>query len=179
MDYDSEALKILPVQDPPNEKTKPLNPILPQPPSLLLMISPIRTGKSTLISNLLLNSNFFGQDFFDEVFCISPTIYNDKTSRFLRKAFSCHDAYSDELVQGIIQGQEAFEDNMENQTRHRVNPRRYYRTDSERVLLESFSVSLQALRHQVAFDEFSKLSVRESRDPKQLYAYDHRQSLPQ
>ena len=113
MDYDSEALKILPVQDPPNEKTKPLNPILPQPPSLLLMISPIRTGKSTLISNLLLNSNFFGQDYFDEVFCISPTIYNDKTSRFLRKAFSCHDAYSDELVQGIIQGQEAFEDNME------------------------------------------------------------------
>tara|TARA_R110000851_G_scaffold83841_2_gene182996 strand:- start:183 stop:974 length:792 start_codon:yes stop_codon:yes gene_type:complete len=113
MEYDSEALKILPVQDPPNEKQKPLNPILPQPPSLLLMISPIRTGKSTLISNLLLNSNFFGQDYFDEVFCISPTIYNDKTSRFLRKAFSCHDAYSDELVQGIIKGQEGFEDNME------------------------------------------------------------------
>ena len=109
MEYDSEALKILPVQDPPNEKQKPVNPILPQPPSLLLMISPIRTGKSTLISNLLLNSNFYGQHFFDEVFCISPTIMNDKTSRFLRKAFSCHDEYSDELVQGIIKSQEGFD----------------------------------------------------------------------
>jgi len=108
--YDSDSLKVLKVQDPPKEKNKPLNPILPQPPSLLLMISPIRTGKSTIISNLLLNSNMFGQDYFDEVFCISPTIYNDKTSRFLRKCFSCHDEYSDELVQGIIKSQEGFDE---------------------------------------------------------------------
>lgn len=105
----SNPLQVLRVKDPPLEKTKPLNPILPQPPSLLLMISPIRTGKSTIISNLLLNSQFYGPDFFDEVFCISPTIYNDKTSRFLRKAFSCHDEYSDDLVQGIIKSQEGFD----------------------------------------------------------------------
>jgi hypothetical protein len=102
-------LNILKVQDPPKEKSKPLNPLLPQPPSLLLMISPIRTGKSTIISNLLLNSNFYGQDFFDKVVCISPTIYNDKTSRFLRKAFDCHDEYSDALIQGIIQEQEGYD----------------------------------------------------------------------
>jgi hypothetical protein len=48
--------KILKVKDPPNEPQKPLHPHLPQPPALLLMISPIRTGKSTIISNLLLNS---------------------------------------------------------------------------------------------------------------------------
>ena len=105
-------LTILRVQDPPKEKSKPLNPILPQPPSLLLMISPIRTGKSTIISNLLLNSQFYGPDFFDEVFCISPTINNDKTSRFLKKTFSCHDEYTDALVKGIITGQEAFDDNL-------------------------------------------------------------------
>ena len=87
----SEAPQILKVQDPPKEKVKPLHPHLPQPPALLLMISPIRTGKSTIINNLLLNSNFFGQDFFDEVMCVSPTIYNDKTSRFLKKAFDCYD----------------------------------------------------------------------------------------
>ena len=74
-----QDLKILKVQDPPKEKIKPLHPNLPQPPSLLLMISPIRTGKSTIISNLLLNSQMYGQEYFDEVICISPTIYNDKT----------------------------------------------------------------------------------------------------
>jgi len=105
-----EDLKILKVQDPPKEKIKPLHPNLPQPPSLLLMISPIRTGKSTIISNLLLNSQMYGQEYFDEVICISPTIYNDKTSRFLKKAFSCYDEYSDELVQGLIKRQESYDD---------------------------------------------------------------------
>jgi hypothetical protein len=77
------------------------------------MISPIRTGKSTIISNLLLNSHFFGQDYFDEVMCISPTIYNDKTSRFLKKAFDCYDGYSDELITGLIAKQESYADNMD------------------------------------------------------------------
>ena len=100
--------QILKVQDPPQEKIKPLHPHLPQPPALLLMISPIRTGKSTIISNLLLNSHFYGQDYFDEVMCISPTIYNDKTSRFLKKAFDCYDGYNDEIITQLIQKQEAF-----------------------------------------------------------------------
>jgi hypothetical protein len=102
--------QILKVQDPPKEKIKPVHPHLPQPPALLLMVSPIRTGKSTIINNLLLNSQFYGQDFFDEVVCISPTIYNDKTSRFLKKAFDCHDEYSDQLIDEIIAKQEGFED---------------------------------------------------------------------
>ena len=102
--------QILKVIDPPKEKTKPLHPHLPQPPALLLMISPIRTGKSTIINNMLLNSQFYGQDFFDEVMCISPTIYNDKTSRFLKKAFDCYDEYDDAIVDGLIEKQEGFED---------------------------------------------------------------------
>jgi hypothetical protein len=108
-DHQNE-LEVLKVQDPPNEKVKPLNPILPQPPSLLLMISPIRTGKSTIINNLLLNSNFYGQSYFDKVLCISPTIYNDKTSRFLKKAFDCYDEYSDELIKDLIKTQTSFDD---------------------------------------------------------------------
>jgi hypothetical protein len=100
--------KIVKVQDPPQEKIKPLHPHLPQPPALLLMISPIRTGKSTIISNLLLNSHFYGQDYFDEVMCISPTIYNDKTSRFLKKAFDCYDGYNDQIITDLIKKQEAF-----------------------------------------------------------------------
>ena len=103
--------QILKVQDPPAEKIKPLHPNLPQPPALLLMISPIRTGKSTIISNLLLNSHFYGQDYFDEVMCISPTIYNDKTSRFLKKAFDCYDGYNDQIITELIAKQEAYADN--------------------------------------------------------------------
>lgn len=102
--------KILKVKDPPKEKIKPLHPHLPAPPALLLMISPIRTGKSTIISNLLLNSDFFGQDYFDEITVISPTIFNDKTSRFLKKVADCHDVYTDELVQGIIDRQTSYDD---------------------------------------------------------------------
>ena len=102
--------QILKVIDPPKEKIKPLHPHLPQPPALLLMISPIRTGKSTIINNMLLNSEFFGQDFFDEVMCISPTIYNDKTSRFLKKAFDCYDEYDDSIIDGLIAKQEGYED---------------------------------------------------------------------
>ena len=111
-DY-SDFPSVLKVQDPPQEKIKPLHPNLPQPPALLLMISPIRTGKSTIISNLLLNSHFYGQDYFDEVMCISPTIYNDKTSRFLKKAFDCYDGYNDQLIIDLIKKQEGYADNMD------------------------------------------------------------------
>ena len=105
-----KSLKILKVQDPPKEKEKPLHPNCPQPPALMLMISPIRTGKSTIISNLLLNSAFYGQEYFDEVMVISPTIHSDKTSRFLKKAFDTYDTYTDELVQGLVERQKSFED---------------------------------------------------------------------
>ena len=111
--FQQDFPKILKVQDPPKEKIKPLHPNLPQPPALLLMISPIRTGKSTIISNQLLNSHFYGQDYFDEVMCISPTIYNDKTSRFLKKAFDCYDGYDDKIIIDLIKKQEGFADNMD------------------------------------------------------------------
>ena len=103
-------LKVLPVKDLPDEDKRPLNPVLPQPPALLLMISPIRTGKSTIISNLLLNSNFYSQSFFDEIIVFSPTINNDKTSRFLKKAATCYDTYTDETMEEIVSKQNAFED---------------------------------------------------------------------
>ena len=105
----NDAPKILKVIDPPKEKIKPLHPHLPQPPALVLMISPIRTGKSTIISNMLLNSEFYGQDYFDEVMVISPTIYNCKTSRFLKKAFDCYDEYSDELIDQLVDKQKGYE----------------------------------------------------------------------
>jgi hypothetical protein len=74
----------------------------------LLMISPRQTGKSTVISSLFLNDNFYGQEFFPGgVVVISPTINMDSTSRFMKKRFECHDTYSAELIQNIIQRQTA------------------------------------------------------------------------
>jgi hypothetical protein len=93
----------------------PLHPHLPQIDgpgggALVLMISPIKTGKSTLISNIMLNDNFYnGQERFDQVKVISNTIANDVTSRFLAKAFDCHDFYSDEIIDGIVAHQKSFE----------------------------------------------------------------------
>ena len=80
-------LKILKVKDFDEGKTKPLHPHLPQPPACVLMVSPVKTGKSTIISNLLLNPAFYGPDYFDDTFIISNTINNDLTSRFLKEHF--------------------------------------------------------------------------------------------
>ena len=60
---DTSNLKILRVQDPKDFKVKPLHENLPQLPALVLMISPVKTGKSTIISNLLLNESFYGPIF--------------------------------------------------------------------------------------------------------------------
>jgi hypothetical protein len=117
-----EAPKILPVVEPENVKPKPHHKHLPKVGvgvpgggSLLLMLSPVKTGKSTIISNLLLNEQFYGQYFFDDVQIISNTIANDVTSRFLNKAFNTHDHYSDEIIDNIVnrQKKEKKEDQLE------------------------------------------------------------------
>ena len=77
---------------------------------MLLMISPRQTGKSTIISNLFLNDNLYGQDHFDDVIVISPTINMDSTSRFMKKRFTCYDTYSPSIIQGITERQMSFED---------------------------------------------------------------------
>ncbi len=108
--------KIMPVLDPQNTSAKPHHPFLPKVDvdvqgggSLLLMIAPVKCGKSTIISNLFLNEDFYGQTFFDDVKIISNTIKNDITSRFLNKAFEVYDFYSDEIIDGIVEHQKSFE----------------------------------------------------------------------
>lgn len=104
----SNKLKILKVVDPPTEKIKPLHPNLPKPPSCILLVMPTKSGKSTIISNLLLNKNFYGQDFFDYVKIISNTINNDQTSRFLKKAFDCEDHYDDSMIFDLVKSQDSY-----------------------------------------------------------------------
>ena len=108
--------KVIAVRDPDPIKSKnpPLHPHLPQVDgfgggALVLLISPVRTGKSTLISNMLLNDQFYdGQNRFDNTTIISNTISNDITSRFLRKAFDTIDHYDDSIIDGIVNTQKSY-----------------------------------------------------------------------
>jgi len=109
--------KILPIKEEENINPKPHHEYLPDvgvgvpgKGSLLCMLSPRNTGKSTIISNLFLNPNFYGEDFYDEVYIISPTINVDRTSRHLAKRFTTFDNYSPEVVQGIVRSQLAFDE---------------------------------------------------------------------
>ena len=112
-----KAPQVIPVRPPtPTKDPHPdVHPHLPQISgagggACLLMISPVKTGKSTIISNLLLNKDFYdAQERFDSTHVISNTIANDVTSRFLKKAFDCNDQYRDSIIDGIVDRQKSFE----------------------------------------------------------------------
>ena len=101
-------LKILKVKDANSKPSKPLHPHLPQPPACVLMVSPVKTGKSTIISNLLLNDKFYGPEYFDDVMVISNTINNDLTSRFIKEHFDVEDHYDDSMIEKLIERQTSF-----------------------------------------------------------------------
>ena len=77
--------------------------------ALGLMVAPVKSGKSTIITNLLLNHNFY-KDCFDQVHIISNTIMNDNTSRFLKESFpgTVYGEYSDRIIQAIIDQQLSY-----------------------------------------------------------------------
>ena len=106
--------RVLAVVEPDGVKAKYHHPHLPcvgcgvpGGGALMLMLAPVKVGKSTIISNMLLNDNFFGQEFFQDVQIISNTIKNDITSRFLNKAFNVYDYYSDDIIEGLINRQKS------------------------------------------------------------------------
>lgn len=102
------------IKDPPNQVSKPLHPHLPQTGgpgggALVLLCSPVKTGKSTLISSLMLHPDFYGQDYFDYVKIMSNTIMNDVTSRWLMKAFDVTDHYDEDELLSLINLQSSYE----------------------------------------------------------------------
>jgi len=109
--------KIQPVKDPTevDDRFKDIHPHLPQISgygggACVLLLAPIKCGKSTIISNLLLNTDFYdAQNNFDDTYVISNTIANDTTSRFLKDAFDVYDSYDDRTVSDIINYQKGFD----------------------------------------------------------------------
>ena len=95
---------------------KDLHPHLPDISTgqLGVLVAPVRTGKSTIITNLLANEAFY-KDCFDQVHIFSNTIMNDSTSRFLKELFpgTIHGEYSDAAVKRIVASQESFKDKSE------------------------------------------------------------------
>ncbi len=103
-----KGLNITPVRpDDEAVKYKQVHPFLPQSPFVLGLISPRQTGKSTIISWLLLHEDALGQDFYSKVYIFSPTIEQCETSRFLRKRYDCDTIYTDAKLQNIINQQES------------------------------------------------------------------------
>ena len=101
---------IIPVQaDVPNPRIKPVHPNIPQPPALLLGIGAVRSGKTTLLNNLIFRTQEEGfydaQKYFDNIVVMSNTINNDPSARFIKKACDVHDHYSDGMITQFIQQQ--------------------------------------------------------------------------
>ena len=112
------VVPVVPPEDTGPDGFPEIHPNLPQIAgpgggALLLMISPVRTGKSTIISNLLLGDSEMGfydaQERFHSTTIISNTIANDVTSRFLAKAFDTHDSYNDSIIDGIVHQQKSYD----------------------------------------------------------------------
>tara|TARA_R110000803_G_scaffold71150_6_gene134280 strand:+ start:1434 stop:2327 length:894 start_codon:yes stop_codon:yes gene_type:complete len=112
------VMPVVPPEDKGTDNFPDIHPHLPQIAgpgggALLLMISPVRTGKSTIISNMLLGDSDMGfydaQERFHTTTIISNTIANDITSRFLKKAFDTHDSYDDSIIDGIVHQQKSYD----------------------------------------------------------------------
>ena len=104
-------LTILPIQPPESEKNphkKELHPHLPDiyKAQLIVTASPIRSGKTVLLQNCLMNPNFY-DDCFNSVTIISNTIFNCATSRFAAEKWksTCFETYDDKIIFDLIKKQ--------------------------------------------------------------------------
>ena len=104
------APKIYPVKDPPKEKPRKItHPNLPELPCIMTLVMPTKSGKSTILSNLLLRDEFY-KGAMDNVTIMSNTIEQDVTSRYLKKSCDCYTGYDDAILAGIVEQQKQFDD---------------------------------------------------------------------
>lgn len=85
---------------------------LPPPPFIMIMLGSRGSSKSTILSNLCLRSEFYGdikgkEKVFEDIIVISPTLGHDSTGRFLaKKATQTYGAYDDTVIEGLMSFQE-------------------------------------------------------------------------
>ena len=86
--------------------------------AVVLLVARRGEGKSTVISNLMLNPNMLHKENFDYVFVISNTINQDRTAQHLKKEYeaTCYDRYDDAIVNDIISFQKSFDNKIRPRT---------------------------------------------------------------
>jgi len=108
MNNDLTILPILPEENESKDKTE-IHPNLPDiyKGQLISLVGGVRMGKGTLWNGFLHNPNFY-ENLFSSVSVISPTIWNDSTSRFTAKKYkeTCYDTYEDKIIEDLIKSQE-------------------------------------------------------------------------
>ena len=104
---DLNIYQVMPEEDEENVKRE-LHENLPNvyKAQALLLVSPLRGGKSSLICNLMEREEMF-KDLFANVDIISPTVAQDSTWRFLYQKYknACHLEYSDGIMEHIMKRQ--------------------------------------------------------------------------
>lgn len=105
-----QGLKIYKVKDLEDKsKYPPLNPILPQPPFLLIGYGSVRSGKTNSLINLMRRDDMIGTDFFDDVLVISNTALNDpKMYKFMGDAFRVEDHYENHMIDDLVKSQKSY-----------------------------------------------------------------------
>ena len=104
-------LRVLPVKKLKN--TKPRKQIakgLPIPPFCWNLLAPVRSGKSNFACNILFNSRWGYDEFFDKKYYISPTVLNCKTCWAIREdpeitLITDNLDELDEILQAIVEEQ--------------------------------------------------------------------------
>jgi len=107
---ESQPPRILPVKPLPKPKPKKiLHDHLPDLPAIMTIVAPTKSGKTVLLSNMLLRDDFY-KDVHDNVTIMSNTIEQDETGRFLRQACETYTGYDDNVLAGLIENQKQFDD---------------------------------------------------------------------
>ena len=97
------SLPILIVKKPPEVRNPKLNPLLPNLPWLGVCVGGVKSGKSNLITNLVLNDSFY-RGYFEQIALISPTAQHDMSINPITKGSitTTYDQYDDAIIEHYV-----------------------------------------------------------------------------